>query len=238
MDKARFFPQIKFFGEKLNEKISNTKPLIVGIGGIGSWVAEMLARMGVREIGIIDYDIVEVHNLTRQNYRERDINKLKIDALEERIKEINSSTKVRKFREIKLDYFKEFDVFFDCTDNIETKYLLNEISVYMRKPYIFGSIAGNSGFFGYINPDFFCFYDIYKGKRDLRTCRDTGIDVSSVFFISSLMVKLFVYSLENRIPKVYHFNLSNLSIEEIKVKREDCKICLRKDFEYLKNGYI
>lgn len=238
MDKIRFFPQIKFFGEKLNEKISNIKPLIVGIGGIGSWIAEMLARMGVKEIGVIDYDIVEIHNLTRQNYIEKDIGKLKIDTLEERIKEVNSNTKVRKFKEIKIDYFKDFDIFFDCVDNIETKYLLNEISVYLRKPYIFGTIAGNSGFFGYINPDFFCFYDIYKGKKDCITCRDTGIDVSSVFFISSLMVKLFIYSINNKTPKVYHFNLSNFSIEEISVKRGDCKICVRREFEYLKNGHI
>jgi len=238
MDRIRFFPQIKFFGEELSDKIFDAKVLVVGIGGIGSWVAEMLARMGVKEIGIIDYDVVELHNLTRQNYKEKDVGRFKIDALEDRIKEVNNNVKIRKFKEIKVEYFKDFDIFFDCVDNIEVKYLLNEISVYLKKPYIFGTIAGNSGFVGYINPDYFCFYDLYKGKKNCITCRDTGIDVSSVMFIASLMVKLFIYSLNNKIPRVYHFNLSNFSIEEIKVNRKDCKICIRKEFEYIKNGYI
>ncbi|RDD52238.1 ThiF family adenylyltransferase, partial [Nanoarchaeota archaeon NZ13-N] len=161
MDKARFFPQIKFFGEKLSDEISKKEVLVVGIGGIGSWIVEMLARMGVKKIGVLDYDRVEIHNLTRQNYREKDVGSLKVDTLEERVREINSKVMVEKFNEIKLEYFKKFDLFFDCVDNIDTKYLLNEISVYIGKPYIFGTISGNRGFFGYIDPKYFCFYDIY-----------------------------------------------------------------------------
>jgi len=238
MDKARFFPQIKFFGEKLSDEISKKEVLVVGIGGIGSWIVEMLARMGVKKIGVLDYDRVEIHNLTRQNYREKDVGSLKVDTLEERVREINSKVMVEKFNEIKLEYFKKFDLFFDCVDNIDTKYLLNEISVYIGKPYIFGTISGNRGFFGYIDPKYFCFYDIYHGKRDCVSCRDEGIDVSSVFFISSLMVKLFIRSIFDPSPRVYHFNLSEFSIEEVKVKRRDCRICMRRDFEYLRDGSV
>ncbi|RDD52441.1 hypothetical protein BA065_01750, partial [Nanoarchaeota archaeon NZ13-N] len=70
------------------------------------------------------------------------------------------------------------------------------------------------------------------------SCRDEGIDVSSVFFISSLMVKLFIRSIFDPSPRVYHFNLSEFSIEEVKVKRRDCRICMRRDFEYLRDGSV
>ncbi len=234
----RFFPQIKFFGKDLDEEISNKRVLVVGIGGIGSWIAEILARIGIKKLGILDYDKVEVHNLSRQNYTEDDIGKYKVDALERRLRSVNSNLVIRKFKKINLEYFKEFDIFFDCTDNIKTKYLLNEISVYLNMPYIFGTIAGNTGFFGYIDPKDFCLYDIYQGKEKCLTCREIGIDITSVVFIASLMVKMFIRSLREPKSEVYHFNLYNLSIEKIKVKRRDCKICIRREFDYLNNGFV
>lgn len=234
MDKDRFFPQIKFFGEDLNEKIINTKVLIVGIGGLGSWLAEIFARWGIKRIGIIDHDKVEISNLSRQNYLEEDLGKKKVECLESRINKVNSAIKVDKYEKINLEYFKDYDIFFDCVDNIETKYLLNEISVYLNKPYIFGTIVGEKGFFGYINPKDFCFYDIFKGKKEVLTNKHIGIEVSSVMFLSSLMAKLFIKTFLDKRSRVFHFNLSDFKIEEIKVNRKECKICIKKEFEYLK----
>lgn len=226
----------KLFFKDIEEKIHNSKVLVVGIGGIGSWISEFLARIGVKEIKIIDKDIVELKNLHRQDYTEKDIGKGKIDAMEERIKEINSEINVIKYNEIKLKAFDGVDIFFDGTDNIETKYLLNEISVIKNIPYIFGSIVEDHGFFGLINPNDFCLYDLYKGRKNVITSNAYGIDPSSVLFLSSLMINLFIdYLRGKREGRIYHFNLSKKVIEEIKVKRNNCKICVRKEFEYI-NG--
>lgn len=234
----RFLPQIKFFGKELNEKITNKKVLVVGVGGIGSWLVESLARLGVKKIGIIDNDIVELSNLSRQNYLEEDIGKDKVDCIEKRINKISSNIKIEKYKKIDVKYFDNYDIFFDCVDNIDTKYLLNEISVYLNKPYIFGTIAGEKGFFGYLNPKEFCFYDIFKGRKNVLTNKELGIEISSVMFLAALMVKLFTKIIINEKPIVFHFNLNNFELEEIKITKKECKICVKKEFEYIKNGSL
>ena len=142
---------------------------------------------------------------------------------------------MKKYLEINKDAFNGIDIFFDGTDNIESKYLLNEISVKYEIPYIFGSIVENHGFVGLINPNDFCFYDIYKGRTDVLRCTTHGVDPSAVFFASSLMLNLFIDFIKGeRDGKIFYFNLSKKILEKINVKRKECEICVKKEFKYIK----
>ncbi|MGT2667574.1 HesA/MoeB/ThiF family protein [Streptococcus rifensis] len=93
-ESIRYNRQVNFFSnlnpEKLNpwdfqNKLKTSKVLILGIGGIGSWIAQYLTMSGLGEIYICDFDIVELHNLTRQTlYSVNDLGKKKTDALEKK----------------------------------------------------------------------------------------------------------------------------------------------------------
>ncbi|BFI73601.1 adenylyltransferase [Nanoarchaeota archaeon] len=233
---SRYISQIKFFGIENFKKIQNSSVTIIGIGGLGSWLSEFLVRIGIKKIIIVDFDIVEEKNLNRQNYLSKDIGRLKIDALEKRLKSIREDIIVEKYKEINKDIFNS-DIFFDCVDNLDTKYLINEFSVYLNKPYIFGSVVMDQGFVGLINPEEYCFYDIFQGKEDSLTCDINGLDPSSLLLSVSLMLRLFIQYLEgDKKSKLYHFNIKNkFIIEELKVKSRDCKICKRKEFEKIWN---
>jgi tRNA A37 threonylcarbamoyladenosine dehydratase len=231
---SKYISQIKFFGIENVKKMQDISVTIVGVGGLGSWLSEFLVRVGVKKLVIVDFDIVEEKNLNRQNYTLEDIGKLKIDALEKRLRNIDNNVEIKKYKEIKKEVFNT-DIFFDCVDDIKTKYLLNEFSIYLSKPYIFGSVVMDQGFVGLINPEEFCFYDIFQGKEDVLTCNTNGLDPSAVFFASSLMLRLFLkYVGGDKKGKVYHFNIKDrFNLEELKVKSKDCKICKRKEYEII-----
>ncbi len=229
----RYVSQFLFFRD-INRKIFSSTVTIIGIGGLGSYLSEILARMGVKKIILVDFDKVEEKNLNRQNFILEDIGKYKVDAIEKRLKSIRNDIEIEKYLEIN-EKVLESDMLFDCTDNINSKYLINEFSVYLGKPYIFGSVVMDRGFVGLINPNEFCLYDIYLGKEDLISCETAGVDPSSILFASSIMAKLFIKYLEgDRNSVVYHFNTNKkFYIEEIKVVRRECPICVKKDYKFI-----
>merc|ERR1712078_203614 len=96
----RFSRQIilKNIGAKGQEKILNSKVLIIGMGGLGCPVAEFLTRAGIGTLGIIDHDSVSLSNIHRQSlYNEKDIKKPKVKIAKKKLKKINSKTKINIF---------------------------------------------------------------------------------------------------------------------------------------------
>lgn len=98
------------------------KPVhVIGCGAIGSNVAEQLTRIGVEKLEIWDFDIVEPKNVTNQNFKDGDVGALKVDAVEEMCKEINSTMKIRKHKSgIKAPYIVNGYIFL-CVDNIDLR---------------------------------------------------------------------------------------------------------------------
>jgi len=236
---GRYIRQRILFGE-LDDKIHESKVAVIGIGGIGSWVAELLARIGVKKIILADKDIVSLSDLHRQVYTEEDIGKYKVDAMENRLRNVNSQVEIETYKKFDegnaLEIFKKVDIVFDGTDNIETRYLINEASVLTGKPWIFGTVTQFKGYAALINPEHFCFYDIFANKTPELSCDTYGVCSAAVLFVASLEIKLFLQYLEGNFePYIYHYDLKNMILEKIKVKRNPkCKICVLRDFEYLK----
>ena len=90
---------LKNIGITGQKKITTSKVFIVGAGGLGCPIADLLCRAGVGEIGIIDYDKISLSNLNRQTlFSTNDVNKYKVDVLKKKLKKINPLVKVNVFK--------------------------------------------------------------------------------------------------------------------------------------------
>ena len=127
------------------KKIFNSRVLIVGAGGLGCPVADLLARSGVGLIGAVDYDKVSLSNIHRQSlYTTKDIGKYKVRILKKKLNLINSEVKVNIYNQ-KIDeknllkIINKYDVVIDGCDNFKTKFLLNKFSLKFKKKTYCGS---------------------------------------------------------------------------------------------------
>lgn len=139
------------FGKKGQEKLSKAKVLIVGMGGLGCPVGQYLISSGVGLVGVCDFDTVSLRNLHRQIlYEESDIGKKKVIVAKKRLEKQNSKaiiipypSKITAENAVKI--LKAYDIIVDCTDNFETKYLLNDACIILKKPLVYGSIIQYEG---------------------------------------------------------------------------------------------
>ena len=120
---------LKNIGISGQKKISSSKVFIVGAGGLGCPIADLLCRAGVGEIGIIDYDRVALSNLNRQTlFNTTDIDKFKVGVLKSKLKKINPRIKINIFKK-RIDesniinLIQKYQIIVDATDNFETKFL-------------------------------------------------------------------------------------------------------------------
>ena len=128
-EKQIILKKIGFAGQK---KIKKAKVLIIGIGGLGCPLLTYLASSGVCNIGIVDYDKVELSNLNRQIlFNTSDIGKLKVNQAKLKVNKIYKKVKIKTFRtkisEKNINkIIKNFDIICDGTDNFATRYLIND----------------------------------------------------------------------------------------------------------------
>jgi len=136
--------QVLMIGAQGQEYVKQTKVAIVGLGGLGSQVAQMLAHLGVRDFTLIDFDKVGAMNLNRLVGAEpKDLGKYKVDISERMIRRIagKSSLRIQRFEtdirdERSLNALKEVDVIFGCVDRDGPRLILNEFSLAYIIPYI------------------------------------------------------------------------------------------------------
>ena len=142
---------LKNIGILGQKKISLSKVFIVGAGGLGCPVADLLCRAGVGEIGIIDYDKVSLSNLNRQTlFNTNDINKYKVDVLKQKLKNTNPLVKINIYKK-KIDkknvdkIISKYHIIVDASDNFDTKFLLNNKSFEFKKKLVVGAISKYDG---------------------------------------------------------------------------------------------
>ncbi|MFC1521283.1 ThiF family adenylyltransferase, partial [Elusimicrobiota bacterium] len=141
-------PEIGAQGQR---KFLNSKVMIVGAGGLGSPLALYLGACGIGKLGIIDFDKVELTNLQRQIlYKTKDIGQFKTKIVQKRISSLNPEIKINILNEklnpanaVKL--LSGYDIIADCTDNIFSRYIINDACIQLKKPFVHGSISGFEG---------------------------------------------------------------------------------------------
>ena len=198
-DLERYSRQIilKKVGILGQSKIKNSKVLVVGCGGLGSPVIDLLSRAGVGEIGMMDHDKVSISNIHRQvMFTSDDVGKYKVSILKKKISKINKNVKVKIYRDKAEDknlgkILKLYDVIVDGTDNFKAKFLLNKFSLKYKKKLIIGAI---SKFEGHIftfdfnlkkSPCLKCFYQ-GEPSEGVLDCETDGILGSTAVVTGSL----------------------------------------------------
>jgi len=178
---------LKNIGTLGQKKILNSKVLVIGMGGLGCPVAEFLVRSGVGIVGIADHDIVSLSNIHRQSlYSEKDLNKSKIRVAQKKLKEINSNSKINIFNsKLGRSEFKKiidsYDYIVDCTDNFESKFLINDLCFKHKKFLVTGAISKFDGhvftfdFKNKKNPCLRCFYQEETISDEILNCEFQGI---------------------------------------------------------------
>ena len=139
------------FGLKSQQALKSARVLCIGVGGLGSPVTMYLAAAGIGCLGLVDADVVEVSNLQRQIlFSEDDVGRTKLEAAKERLLGINPYLEVRCYAERftaanAMSLAADYDVIIDGTDNFPTRYLSNDVAVWLKKPNIYGSILRFEG---------------------------------------------------------------------------------------------
>ena len=138
------------FGKDNMKKIHNSRVIVFGIGGVGSYVVEALVRSGIGAIDIVDDDKICLSNLNRQLYAlHSTIGKYKVDIAEERIHDINPDCKVTKWKTFympdtaDLFDFSQYDYIVDCIDTVTGKLEIITRGKALKKPVISCMGAGN-----------------------------------------------------------------------------------------------
>lgn len=173
-------------GEKGQAKLLASKVLLLGAGGLGSPAALYLAAAGVGTLGLVDADVVDASNLQRQILHATSrLGMAKVDSAEHAIKDLNPDVKVVKFQERLLSdnverIFRAFDVVVDGCDNFPTRYLVNDASVFMKKPVVHGSIFRFEGqvttFVPHLGgPCYRCLYPEPPPPALAPSCQEAGV---------------------------------------------------------------
>lgn len=139
------------FGEPAQERLGNARVAVVGLGGLGSPVAFYLAAAGVGTLGLIDSDAVELSNLQRQViHSTADLGRPKADTAAERVAALNPEVRVethcnRLTEDNARQLLSVYDVVVEATDNFESKFLINDACLDLKRPFATAGILALSG---------------------------------------------------------------------------------------------
>jgi molybdopterin/thiamine biosynthesis adenylyltransferase len=151
--------------------IQNTSVIVIGVGGLGGYIASSLVRLGVSNITIVDFDIFDESNLNRQMFATtKTIGKVKVDVVKQELLDINPNTNVvainnKLDKDFDLSYFNNIDIAFDAVDNIESKLFLESLCTKFKIPLMHGAIGGFYGQFGIVMPGSNILSEIYKDRK-------------------------------------------------------------------------
>ena len=134
------------FGKETQQKLKDSKVLVVGTGGLGAPILQYLTAAGIGTIGVVDFDVVDQSNLQRQVlFSTSDVGNPKTTTAINKLKDQNPNVdfiehQVTLSSSNALEILEEYDVVVDGTDNFPTRYLVNDACVLLNKPYVYASI--------------------------------------------------------------------------------------------------
>ena len=226
---------LKNIGALGQRKIQEARVLIVGMGGLGCPAAEFLTRSGIGTLGIVDYDKVSLSNIHRQTlYTERDINKSKVRIAKKKLNEINPKTKINTFNyklnKIRFNkIIKNYDYIIDGTDNFESKFLINDLSLSYNKFLVVGAISKFDGhifsfdFKNKNNPSLRDFYQEEHVTDDVLNCEYDGILGTVAGIVGTLQANEILKKILNIGQNLNGFililDLLNLNIRRVKLNK-------------------
>lgn len=172
--------QVEQFGKEGQLKLSKARIGIIGCGGLGTQQAETLVRMGAGFLRIADYDVVEESNLHRQHlFENADLGETKVIAARNRLRRINPDCKLdpvsREVHDIE-GFAEDLDLILDATDDVRTRFEINDYCVEAGLPFVYGGVAGTEGLVLPHVPGGACLRCLYpEPPKIVQTCANKGI---------------------------------------------------------------
>ncbi len=222
------------------EKILNSKVLIIGVGGLGSPAALYLAAAGVGTLGLVDGDVVDLSNLQRQVIHfTPDVNKPKVLSAKEKIAQINPDVSVvtyqeRVFANNIINIIKDYDFVIDGTDNFPAKFLINDACVFEKKPFSHGGILRFDGQTLTSIPGetacYRCIFETPPPKDAVPTCSQAGVLGAIAGMLGTIQaaeaLKYFVSKGDLITNRLLIFNALRMDFRNVRVKKNPhCPIC-------------
>jgi adenylyltransferase/sulfurtransferase len=251
----RYARQMRFLplGEDGQQRLSQSKALLCGVGALGSTVANLLVRAGIGTLRIVDRDFVERSNLQRQvlfDEADAEAGLPKVAAAAEKLRRINSEVCIEPIAaDIEPANIESFcdgvDLILDGTDNFETRFLMNDVAVKRELPWIYAGCVGAEGQTMTIlpgeTPCLRCLMPECPSPGSTPTCDTTGILGPIVGVIASMEAMEAMKILSGRRDAVSHqmaiVDLWKNRIRSIDVGKlreaADCPTCKHGEFLWL-----
>jgi molybdopterin-synthase adenylyltransferase len=230
-------PDIGITGQ---QKLLDSKVLIIGLGGLGSPVAMYLASSGVGHLDICDDDTVDISNLQRQIIHQSDkLGQTKVSSAREQLLALNPDIQITGFEQRLTEAqlrvaVAEADVVVDCTDNLAVRLQINRAAVMTRTPLVMGAairMEGQVSVFTNNSPETPCYHCIYGQAQEIQeTCTQSGVLSPLVGVIGSMQaletLKLLLNLGENLGGKLLLFDALAMEWQTIKLKKHpQCAVC-------------
>ncbi len=247
MTESRYSRQVLLpeIGPQGQKRLAEAKAVVIGCGALGTHSLSLLVRAGVGAVTVADRDLIETTNLQRQTlFSEEDIGRPKAEVAEERLRRINSAIEVRgivgEVDRTNVERLVEgATVVVDATDNMETRFLVNDACVKHGIPWVYGGAVGVSGMVLVVTADGPCLRCVFPGMPEpgsLPTCNTVGIANTLPGVVSSTQVtEAFKIMMgKEHVPGLLVLDVWSHEIETVRVGKDPlCPCCGRRDFEHL-----
>jgi molybdopterin-synthase adenylyltransferase len=241
-------PQV---GQAGQQRLASSRVLLIGCGALGTASADQLVRAGIGHLTIVDRDIVELTNLQRQTlYDESDAasETPKAIAAANRLRAVNSSVEIiPRIADVHAGNIEELlkvgvDLILDGTDNVQTRYLINDASVKHSIPWVYGAAVGVEGrVMGIVpgaTPCLRCIFPTPPSPAELPACDTAGVLGMAAGIVGSLQAIEAIKILTgqgaiNTLMRMDFWTMRMHAVSTTDARRADCTCCGEKRFEYL-----
>jgi adenylyltransferase/sulfurtransferase len=232
-DRYRRQTLIKELGQKGQELLATKHVTVIGGGGLGSHSANLLVRMGVGSIDIIDNDIVDLTNLHRTSvFSEDDIGKSKALILEQRLQSVNTKVRVKGFNQKVTakniwSLVQNADVIIDGTDSIPLRLLINDISIQHNIPWVYAGVYETVGMVMGIHPKKTSCFRCIAQEIPKTKAQETPVLGSLPAIIAAIQCNETIKLLLGRQPSgLLIYNVWNQCFDTLNIKRNPhCPTC-------------
>jgi molybdopterin/thiamine biosynthesis adenylyltransferase len=229
-------PEIDAAGQ---QRLLDSRITIIGMGGLGAPAAMYLAAAGVGSITIVDYDTVDLTNLQRQIiHTTSDIGREKTASAEEYLHQLNPEVAIvavsKNLDEQELrETTNGMDAILDCTDNFETRFMINRVAVSNGIPLVSAAVVRMEGQVTIFDPKhngacYRCLYDEAGGVPE--TCSENGILAPAAGLVGSIQatetMKVLLGIGKTLVGRLLLIDAKNMEFREIKIRKDPaCPVC-------------
>jgi molybdopterin/thiamine biosynthesis adenylyltransferase len=256
MDRYHRQTLLPFMGPQGQSQLASARVLLVGCGALGSVIADQLVRAGIGHLTIADRDVVELTNLQRQVLFDEDDARdgtPKAIAAANRLRKVNSSVEIdprvvdvhagniEQLAGVETDGTR-VSLILDGTDNVETRYLVNDVAVKHGIPWVYGACVGVDGRVMPIRPGvgpcLRCVFPTPPASGELPTCDTAGVLAPAAAIVASMQVVAGIRLLIGNVPASSELTTMDVWKNRFRTldageRRSDCTCCGERRFDFL-----